>query len=486
MTVQWRLWFSFSVTLILLLVITLIGYYQSKKISESERWVTHTHEVLTALEGVTSELKDTETGQRGYLLTSEEAYLEPYHSGLMNTPARLQELEALIAYNPQQQLRTAQIRILADKKLAELAETIQLHQSGKPEAALALVKTDLGKNIMDEVRALIEEIRAAETLLLEERQALSTQTINASQWIVGGGSLLILFVAALVAYLTSKSITKDYAQLQATEKSLETVNQELQSFVYRTSHDFKSPLLGIQSMAKFIEEDLRDGNIDEALENVGRISKNANSLETLVASTLQLAQTDLSDNRVESIDVEALVADVHSRLEGFAEGREVELRVGSGVANRRINTDPNHLMTVLENLVSNGIKYSDDDHEKSFVIIDADIGVNGSIEMTINDNGVGIPAKRQAEVFGMFKQFHPGRSNGTGLGMYIVKKSIERISGDISFDSTSKGTQFYITIPNLPGGSEPTVSESRVSESKVPELKTPESKTPELKVPELS
>lgn len=473
MTVQWRLWFSFGITFIFLLVIALIVHNQSKKISESERWVTHTYEVLAALEGVNSELKDTETGQRGYLLTSEEAYLEPYHSGLINVYARLQELEALIAENPQHQLRTAKIRILADNKLAELAETIQLHRLGKPEAALALVKTNQGKHLMDEMRVVIEEIGVAEKILLEERQTLLAQTTKSSQWIVGGGSLLILFVVALVAYLTSKSITNDYAQLQATEKSLETVNHELQSFVYRTSHDFKSPLLGIQSMAKFVEEDLRDGNIDEALENVGRISKNADSLETLVTSTLQLAKTDLSDNRVESIDVEALVADVHSRLQGFAEGRGVELRVGSGVANRRINTDKNHLMTVLENLVSNGIKYSNDDHDESFVIIDADIGASGSIEMTINDNGVGIPAKRQAEVFGMFKQFHPDRSNGTGLGMYIVKKSVERINGEISFDSSSKGTQFFITIPNLLdhySGTESTVSESRIPESKASKL----------------
>jgi signal transduction histidine kinase len=84
-------------------------------------------------------------------------------------------------------------------------------------------------------------------------------------------------------------------------------------------------------------------------------------------------------------------------------------------------------------------------------IVDAD----GSIAITINDNGVGIPTGRQTEVFGMFKQFHPGRANGTGLGMYIVKKSIERLSGGISFDSSSKGTQFYITLPNLSGDSEP-------------------------------
>ena len=101
-------------------------------------------------------------------------------------PVRLQELEALIAYNPQQQLRTAQIRVLADKKLAELAETIQLHRLGKPEAALALVKTDLGKKFMDEIRIVIEEIGVAENILLEERQTLLAQTINASQWIVGG------------------------------------------------------------------------------------------------------------------------------------------------------------------------------------------------------------------------------------------------------------------------------------------------------------
>jgi CHASE3 domain sensor protein/anti-sigma regulatory factor (Ser/Thr protein kinase) len=457
MTVQQRLWFSFGITFILLLVITVVGYYQSKQVSVTERWVTHTYKVLAVLEGVTSELKDAETGQRGYLLTSEEAYLEPYHSGLINVSAKLQELAVLIADNPQQQPRVAQIGILADKKLAELAETIRLHRSGRAEAAIILVKTDLGKDLMDAIRVVIKEIREDEELLLEERHALSEQTINTSQWIVIAGSLLIIFVAALVSYLTSKSISKDYNQLQATEQSLEVTNQELQSFVYRTSHDFRSPLLGIQSMAKFVEEDLRDGNIEEARENVGRISKNADSLETLVASTLQLAKTDLSDNLIETIDVKVLVADVFSRLEGFAKGRNVELRVGSDMHNSLINTDSNHLMTVLENLVSNGIKYSDDDHDKSFVSIDitkantsnAAINTSDSMVITINDNGVGIPSGRQTEVFGMFKQFHPGRANGTGLGMYIVKKSVDRLSGNITFDSSNKGTQFCITIPNL-------------------------------------
>jgi len=213
MTVQWRLWLGFGVTFILLSAITVIGHYQAKQISVSERWVAHTYEVLAALETMISGLKDAETGQRGYLLTSDESYLEPYDSALINAPARFHDLQKLIADNPQQKKRVVQMGILANKKLTELAETIQLHQSGRAGAALALVRTDLGKQLMGEIRVLIKEIKTDEKILLEKRQALSTRTTHFSQWLVSVGSFLILLAAALVVYITSKNIGKDHAQL---------------------------------------------------------------------------------------------------------------------------------------------------------------------------------------------------------------------------------------------------------------------------------
>jgi len=456
MSIQQRLWLNFSLIFTFIFVIVVIEHYTSDQIHLSEKRVIRTHEVLTVLETVTSNLKDAETGQRGYLLTSEEDYLEPYYSALTNLPVKFQRLELLIKNNPEKLKQLIPLRALVNKKLAELDDTILLHSVGRVDSALELVLTDEGKHIMDDIRTMITEMKTADNELLNQQMAESSEMIDSAVWIIDGGSILILLFAGLVSYLTSKSISQDYTKLQLTKKALATANDELQSFVYRTSHDFKSPLLGIKSMSIFIEEDLKEGNIDEALHNVSRIRKNANTLENVVTSTLQLAKTDLSDNKVEPVDLYALITDVNTRLEGFAEDRGVELKLGSGMSKtglNRINTDLNHLMTVLENLVSNGIKYSDDQCEKSFVTIDvtnnATQNAVGSVNITINDNGVGIPKERHKEVFGMFKQFHPDRANGTGLGMYIVKKSIERISGSISFESSNKGTQFIITVPNL-------------------------------------
>jgi CHASE3 domain sensor protein len=227
MKVQRGIWFGYSITLIFFLIVALIGDYTYKKIQIANQWVTHTHKVLAALEAITSEMKDAETGQRGYLLTSKENYLEPYNSALLNIPLKLKIIENLIDDNPQQHKEINQIKVLVDRKMAELDETIQLHRSGRAEEALELVLTDQGKNIMDEIRVSFEEVLAVENNLLAYRSAVSNQAVDYSTWIIYGGSFFILLIAGLVAYLTSKTIGQEYIKLQTTQKSLFTTNQEL-------------------------------------------------------------------------------------------------------------------------------------------------------------------------------------------------------------------------------------------------------------------
>ncbi|MBA6396939.1 MAG: CHASE3 domain sensor protein [Francisellaceae bacterium] len=227
MKVQRRIWFGYSITLIFFLIVTLVGNYTYKQLQIANQWVTHTHKVLGALEAITSVMKDAETGQRGYLLTSKENYLEPYNSALLNIPLKLKIIENLIDDNPQQQKEINQIKVLVDRKMAELDETIQLHRSGRAEEALKLVLTDQGKNIMDDIRVSFEEVLAVENNLLAYRSAVSNQAVDYSTWIIYGGSFFILLIAGLVAYLTSKTIGQEYIKLQTTQKSLFTTNQEL-------------------------------------------------------------------------------------------------------------------------------------------------------------------------------------------------------------------------------------------------------------------
>ena len=449
MTVQLRLWTGFGITLVFLLVIAAVGHYESKRVSISEQKIIHTYQDLVTLETVISELKDAETGQRGYLLTSDELYLQPYYFALKILPDLLQELMFLIADNPRQQQSLIELNTLVDQKLAKLDQTIVTQRLGKTEAALAMIRTSQGRTIMDQIRSVVKQMRQEEERLLKIRIIDSKNKAKSATLITYGVSFSIFIIGVLIAFLTSKSISDDYIRLQSAEASLAMANQELQNFVYRTSHDFKSPLLGIISMTTFIKEDLESGSIDEVLDNVARIRKNADALTAVVSSTLQLAKTDLSDNHVETVHLNALLIDIYARLDALAKQHKVELRVGDGIKTNTINSDPNHLMTALENIISNAIKYADGNRQQSFVAIDAALDINGSVHITISDNGVGIPEKRHSEVFQMFKQFHPERANGSGLGMYIIKKSVRRIGGVISFDSTPKGTNFHLRIPHL-------------------------------------
>ncbi len=134
------------------------------------QWVVHTHEVLKTSYRLIGALKDAETGQRGYLLTQKVSYLEPYHQGVDQVEAQKRALKRLTRDNPVQQARLDEIEKLIQKKLDELESTIQYMQQGQKEKALALVREDIGKRYMDQLRTLIGEFMQHETLLLEARK----------------------------------------------------------------------------------------------------------------------------------------------------------------------------------------------------------------------------------------------------------------------------------------------------------------------------
>jgi diguanylate cyclase (GGDEF)-like protein len=138
---------------------------------EKLHWVNHTHEVLTATSDLLGSLKDAETGQRGFLLTGDLAYLDPYHAGTASAAKELRELKIKTADNPEQQAILEFVGEELDLKLAELHETIQLAQTGSREKAIVLVAEDKGKQYMDNIRGYLETFIHAELVLLETRKA---------------------------------------------------------------------------------------------------------------------------------------------------------------------------------------------------------------------------------------------------------------------------------------------------------------------------
>ncbi|QJW99867.1 CHASE3 domain-containing protein [Frigoriglobus tundricola] len=173
-----------------------LSYFGVRGLADTHRLVVHTHEVLTVVRDTMSLLKDAETGQRGYLITGDERYLEPYDAATVQVRERLRRLRELTRDNPAQQDRLSALDRVTEARLTELDETIRLRRDEGFEPARAVVREDRGKNLMDEVRRLTREMEEEEQGLLERRADAADGRVRRS---VGTVVLLAAFAVLSVA-----------------------------------------------------------------------------------------------------------------------------------------------------------------------------------------------------------------------------------------------------------------------------------------------
>jgi PAS domain S-box-containing protein len=180
-----------------------VSYRYLDAIAENNQLVGRTAEVLTETERVLSLLKDAETGQRGYLLTGEVEYLQPYESAAGRTEASLQNLRRLMVDQPAQQDRLNLIDAKARRLLAELGTAIQLQKDQNAAAALAMVKSGQAKQQMDEIRSLARQMEEEEQGALRSRREDSATSLRRSRRALAVGSLFVVltFLAAAAGVL---------------------------------------------------------------------------------------------------------------------------------------------------------------------------------------------------------------------------------------------------------------------------------------------
>ena len=203
LSIAFKIAISFGIVLLLLLVIGILSYQNLNRLKKEADWVAHTHEVLRNIELVLGDLKDAETGQRGYLITGMENYLEPYNNALNNLEKDIDHLKKLTSDNIVQQQHIIKLKSLVSEKLNELDQTINLRRNDGFDAAHRIVVTDVGKKAMDEIRDVMGEMKDEETRLLEERSSLSIRDTQVAKveiiWIVVSAFLFVVF---LTVYLT--------------------------------------------------------------------------------------------------------------------------------------------------------------------------------------------------------------------------------------------------------------------------------------------
>jgi len=155
---------------------------------DRQAWLLHSRQVLFQLQQVESELKDAETGQRGFLYTSDPKYLAPYQAAISQVEPDIDKLAQLTVDNPRQQARIPALRSLSQAKLAELAQTISLFRSGRTDEAAELVLSDKGLVFMNDIRQLLGQMSQEEDVIEHARAASyirSVQLMNASIYLAG-------------------------------------------------------------------------------------------------------------------------------------------------------------------------------------------------------------------------------------------------------------------------------------------------------------
>jgi signal transduction histidine kinase len=204
-----------------------------------------------------------------------------------------------------------------------------------------------------------------------------------------------------------------------------------------------------------MREDLEDGDYEEVSENIQKIGALSLKLENLVGEIVNAAKINRESEEFEKVDISREVESIKESLGTLIDEKQVAVELSLG-SNKTLWTQKNLIQRVLENLISNAIKYSDPGKPQRFVKVDVSPGLNGDTQIQVLDNGLGIPDQYFSEVFGMFKRFHKEASFGSGLGLYLVKKSLDKINGKISLESSPEGTVFTMILPDKKSASHET------------------------------
>ena len=227
--------------------------------------------------------------------------------------------------------------------------------------------------------------------------------------------------------------------------NLTQANDELSQFAYRTSHDLKSPVSTASALVKCVLEDLEDGDVENAVNDIKKIGKLMQGLDMLIRDIFALVKADLEVDPAEQVNVANVLVEIEERLDHLAEQNNCVLEIDIDQS-LHIYLEKGRLTQILENIISNGIKYRDEKKDRSYVKIEIQ-KENDGVRLNIQDNGIGIPEKHRDDVFKMFRRFSPNHSFGSGLGMAIVKKHIDFLKGTIEYSSSEEGTLFSIYLP---------------------------------------
>lgn len=255
-------------------------------------------------------------------------------------------------------------------------------------------------------------------------------------------------INGIVSNLRNIDERKKYeVALKTSNEELKKSNMELDKFVYSVSHDLRAPLSSILGLVEFSETETTDPAV---LEDYSSIKKSVKKLDGFIQDILDYSRNSRLEIRKEKINFTEVLNDVTNNLKFMSQAKgQVDIRIDVQDG-PDFYTDKSRISIILNNLVSNAIRYHNAKDNNPYVKISV-VPDEHEVNITVNDNGIGIDKKYHEKIFDMFYRVSK-KSVGSGLGLYIVKETVERLNGSLNLESEPGiGTTFNVIIPNAAG-----------------------------------
>lgn len=475
----------------LLASISISVFYSLEKQQKTADMVEHTHKVIASAHELSKLLIDMETGERGYLITGNKDFLEPYFEASSLWELKLNALKRLVSDNPAQKVLLLDIEELQEQwqvKAAnvEIATRQQMDKSEQEIMAdvVFLIEQETGKNIIDAIRRIKHKFIAVEQNLMTVRQAENLQASKQTRLLIIVGTLAALLIACAAIFIIFNSISRNLNQLiSGTERvsggdfsqpikvdskdefqrladafnmmsyslkksieELETALKVKSNFLANMSHEIRTPMNGILGMLSFLENSKLDRNQREYIDSIRSCG---NGLLVVINDILDISKLEAGKLAIETkpFNIRKAVNEVCFLLDNeiSQKGLALRLRVDTRLAQYYLG-DEIRIKQILLNLLNNAIKFTD-----AGEILVSVSQYGEEVRFTVKDQGIGISDADQTKLFKPFSQVDASitrKYGGTGLGLIICAQLIKQMKGNIKVESElGDGSKFVFKLP---------------------------------------
>ena len=439
-----------------------------------------TSRVISAVNKLHVAVLRAESGQRGFLLTEDEAYLEEYTQTLNNFTALADEVEvsALASDLPEQSERIEKLLALTRVKINGMVRIVELVRVGDIDQAFTLLESDKGLDLYNDFENMFERIDSSErdiqgthlaSLMKLRRDSVNTLLISSGTTLFLIISIFLLLKANIRENEKHKDtlvdvnedlehkISERTQELRIYSDELARSNRELEDFAFVASHDLQEPLRKIRAFGNRLDSGYKDVMDERGQDFLARMLNAAERMSMLISDLLSFSRVSTRGKDFEQVNVGEVIDGVLGDLEIAIEEKGANVIVQDIPT---IRADKSQIDQLFLNLLSNALKFQTAD-KKPLIEITAtppseddmkDILLADEydwIKIQISDNGIGFEQGFAEKIFAPFQRLH-GRSEykGTGIGLAVCRRIVERHNGQISAKSSpGEGATFTILLP---------------------------------------